>query len=304
MKQFFEQYGAVALGILALLVLIAMITPVGNIIKTSLQGTSNKFATSMNGQLDTAMEGTAAAQEDAMKGEFRYRVLVEYGNVGSIDANGDYRVSSNLRDNEITRTDITTGPMPALNANTTYYLISETYRGSGNIKETYYIATGTFAGKKTSETLYAPDNHTKLNRSTTTYNTGYGFNNYVKSTHYKDYENNDYTKDVTWYEDGKYEIKTYSNFTGNKEVKLSEAFYDNSGNMTKQYLYSYYEDGTTRKTKIKDNPADGYFTHEYLEEYDRSGNFRKTFYNPDGSVNEIKCYNSSNASIACSAVNL
>lgn len=52
MKQFFEQYGGVALGILALLVLIAMITPVGNIIKTSLQGTTEKFSTSINGQAD------------------------------------------------------------------------------------------------------------------------------------------------------------------------------------------------------------------------------------------------------------
>lgn len=66
MKQFFEQYGAVALGVLALLVLIAMITPVGNIIKTSLQGTTNKFASSMNGQLVDAMVATAEAQEKAL----------------------------------------------------------------------------------------------------------------------------------------------------------------------------------------------------------------------------------------------
>lgn len=48
MKQFFEQYGKVALGILALIVLIAMITPVGNIIKTSLQGTSHSFSSHIN----------------------------------------------------------------------------------------------------------------------------------------------------------------------------------------------------------------------------------------------------------------
>ena len=56
MKQFFEQYGGVALGILALLVLIAMITPVGNIIKTSLQGTVQTFSTKMDGQVDTMTE--------------------------------------------------------------------------------------------------------------------------------------------------------------------------------------------------------------------------------------------------------
>lgn len=50
MKQFFEQYGGVALGILALLVLIAMITPVGNIIKTSLQGTVQTFSTRIEEQ--------------------------------------------------------------------------------------------------------------------------------------------------------------------------------------------------------------------------------------------------------------
>lgn len=52
MKQFFEQYGAVALGILALLVLIAMITPVGNIIKTSLQGTVQTFSSGIKSQTD------------------------------------------------------------------------------------------------------------------------------------------------------------------------------------------------------------------------------------------------------------
>lgn len=53
MKQFFEQYGGIALGILALLVLIAMITPVGNLIKTSLQGTVQTFSTGMESQTDT-----------------------------------------------------------------------------------------------------------------------------------------------------------------------------------------------------------------------------------------------------------
>ena len=58
MKQFFENYGAVALGILALLVLIAMITPVGNIIKTSLQGTVHKFSSSINSQVDDDLKAT------------------------------------------------------------------------------------------------------------------------------------------------------------------------------------------------------------------------------------------------------
>lgn len=66
MKNFFEQYGGVALGILALLVLIAMITPIGNIIKTSLQGTTTKFSGSINDQVNTAMFGVQEAQNSAL----------------------------------------------------------------------------------------------------------------------------------------------------------------------------------------------------------------------------------------------
>lgn len=61
MKQFFEQYGAVALGILALLVLIAMITPVGNIIKTSLQSTVHTTAAGIESQTDTMTESMNSA---------------------------------------------------------------------------------------------------------------------------------------------------------------------------------------------------------------------------------------------------
>ena len=53
MRKFFQEYGSVALGILALLVLIAMITPVGNLVKTSLQGTVHKFSTSIDSQTET-----------------------------------------------------------------------------------------------------------------------------------------------------------------------------------------------------------------------------------------------------------
>ena len=61
MRKFFQEYGAVALGVLALLVLIAMITPIGNIIKTSLQGTTDTFATKMNAQTDAMTESMSAA---------------------------------------------------------------------------------------------------------------------------------------------------------------------------------------------------------------------------------------------------
>lgn len=54
MKQFFEEYGGVALGILAVLVLIAMVYPIGTVIKNSLTGVTNNFANKMNTGLDNA----------------------------------------------------------------------------------------------------------------------------------------------------------------------------------------------------------------------------------------------------------
>lgn len=65
MKKFFQEYGAVALGILALLVLIAMITPISNVVKTSLQGTTHKFSTQINAQTDTMAESMNAAFTNA-----------------------------------------------------------------------------------------------------------------------------------------------------------------------------------------------------------------------------------------------
>lgn len=277
MKQFFEQYGAVALGILALLVLIAMITPVGNIIKTSLQGTSNKFATSMNGQLDAAMESSKKAQIGATDVMEQY--IIEYKGTRSTDGEGYYRTSGRT---STVQTDILENGMPTFRSDTVEYVLV-TVRPDGSAIEDYYAVGGSFDGKLL--------NHAEFSNG---YHDGEGGNTVVLK------------QAIYSYKTSEYRIKTYDNFTGNKDekVKTSEIYCDNSGNMTKQYLYSFYEDGITRKTKIKDNPAGGYTAHEYLEEYDRSGNYRKTFYNADGSVNEIRCYNSSDTSIACSAVNL
>ena len=55
MRQFFEEYGGVALGILTFLVLIAMITPMENLIKISLEGLVNTYSTKMSTQLNTAV---------------------------------------------------------------------------------------------------------------------------------------------------------------------------------------------------------------------------------------------------------
>lgn len=54
MKQFFEEYGGVALGILAVLVLIAMVSPIGTTIKTSLTGVTNSFSSKMTNGLGSA----------------------------------------------------------------------------------------------------------------------------------------------------------------------------------------------------------------------------------------------------------
>ena len=56
MKQFFEEYGGVALGILAVLVLIAMVSPIGDAIKTSLTSVTETFATKMNSGIDNATD--------------------------------------------------------------------------------------------------------------------------------------------------------------------------------------------------------------------------------------------------------
>ena len=70
MKQFFEEYGGVALGILAVLVLIAMVSPIGEAIKTSLTGVTSTFAEKMNNGIGTATKAvdgtiTNAASADA-----------------------------------------------------------------------------------------------------------------------------------------------------------------------------------------------------------------------------------------------
>lgn len=54
MKQFFEEYGGVALGILAVLVLIAMVSPIGTVIKNSLTGVTNSFSNKMTEGLNNS----------------------------------------------------------------------------------------------------------------------------------------------------------------------------------------------------------------------------------------------------------
>ena len=57
MKQFFEEYGGIALGILAVLVLIAMVSPVGGKIKESLTGTAKGFDEKMANGLNSSAFG-------------------------------------------------------------------------------------------------------------------------------------------------------------------------------------------------------------------------------------------------------
>ena len=52
MKRFFEEYGGIALAILAVLVLIAIVSPVGKGVKNSLTGVANNFANKMNSGLE------------------------------------------------------------------------------------------------------------------------------------------------------------------------------------------------------------------------------------------------------------
>ena len=67
MKQFFEEYGGVALGILAVLVLIAMVSPIGNAIKGSLTGITNSFNQKMNAGLTNATNSVDTAITNVSK---------------------------------------------------------------------------------------------------------------------------------------------------------------------------------------------------------------------------------------------
>lgn len=131
MKQFFENYGAVALGILALLVLIAMITPVGNLVKTSLQGTVQTFSTSINSQTDDMDKQLQEAFNNAVadlthvdtpyvKGDFsakgnlveingtQFRVLSVYGMQAKVVSMENYEsINYNTTDSTTSFGDIT-----------------------------------------------------------------------------------------------------------------------------------------------------------------------------------------------------
>ena len=67
MKQFFEEYGGVALGILAVLVLIAMVSPIGNAIKGSLTGITNSFSDKMDAGLTNATNSVDTTITEASK---------------------------------------------------------------------------------------------------------------------------------------------------------------------------------------------------------------------------------------------
>ena len=66
MKRFFEEYGGIALAILAVLVLIAIVSPVGKGIKNSLTGVANNFAGKMNSGLEGSefnVDGTISKKQ-------------------------------------------------------------------------------------------------------------------------------------------------------------------------------------------------------------------------------------------------
>ena len=62
MKRFFEEYGGIALAILAVLVLIAIVSPVGKGVKDSLTGVAENFANKMNSGLEGADGGSTSGE--------------------------------------------------------------------------------------------------------------------------------------------------------------------------------------------------------------------------------------------------
>ena len=94
MKQFFEEYGGVALGILAVLVLIAMVSPVGAKIKESLTGVVNGFSESLTEGFKGATGTDESKEEEAV-----YEGTVSVGStltLGTYEQNGDYSSSEDI----------------------------------------------------------------------------------------------------------------------------------------------------------------------------------------------------------------
>ena len=61
MKSFLEEYGFAILAAIVIILLIAMASPLGDIIRTQLSNIVNKFANSANKKLDAAVAGDATA---------------------------------------------------------------------------------------------------------------------------------------------------------------------------------------------------------------------------------------------------
>lgn len=86
MKSFFEQYGFVILAAIVVIILIAMCTPIGSVVKTQIESITNSFASKTENKLDTTYNersleaGTVISIEGEnyivlqQKGETRYLV--------------------------------------------------------------------------------------------------------------------------------------------------------------------------------------------------------------------------------------
>ena len=61
MKSFFEEYGLVILGILAVIVLICMVSPLGEAIQKSLESINTKFQTSVESAMTNAFNKVGTA---------------------------------------------------------------------------------------------------------------------------------------------------------------------------------------------------------------------------------------------------
>ena len=65
MKSFFEEYGLVILGILAIIVLICMVSPLGTAIQKSLESINTNFQTSVESAMTDAFQKVSDAHKVA-----------------------------------------------------------------------------------------------------------------------------------------------------------------------------------------------------------------------------------------------
>lgn len=127
-----------------------MITPVGNIIKTSLQGTVTKFSGSIESQTHDGFKAAIQAQRDVMEVAETIKLIEYYSSTPKTDGEGYFSGYDNR--NRIEEHDITEGNNVSYNALTVEICIIYTYKDE--VVEEYFVVGGPHDGKMLQKTAY------------------------------------------------------------------------------------------------------------------------------------------------------